>query len=113
MAKAKPLASEEGGRPKKGENLDTVKVNHKGGNGTGYTLRRLARDAPEMLDRIESGELSVNAAAIQAGIRKKPTPEEVCLKAFRKAGHRLEVVKLIISELELHERLVIIELLRE
>lgn len=29
-----------------------------------YTLRRLARDAPAMLDKIESGELSVNAAAI-------------------------------------------------
>ncbi|MFM9062865.1 MAG: hypothetical protein ACKOOI_07505, partial [Pirellula sp.] len=49
-----------------------------------YTLRRLARDFPEMLDRIEAGELSVNAAAIQAGIRKKPTAYETALKAVGK-----------------------------
>ncbi len=41
----------------------------KGGNDTTYTLRRLARDYPALLDKIEAGELSVNAAAIQAGIR--------------------------------------------
>jgi hypothetical protein len=37
------------------------------GTDTTYTLRRLARDNPAMLDKIEAGELSVNAAAIQAG----------------------------------------------
>jgi hypothetical protein len=35
-----------------------------------YTLRRLARDNPGLLDKVESGELSPNAAAIQAGFRK-------------------------------------------
>jgi hypothetical protein len=39
-----------------------------------YTLRRLARDEPELLESIKRGELSVNQAAIRAGIRKKPTP---------------------------------------
>jgi hypothetical protein len=44
------------------------------GNGKTYTLRRLARDRPDLLDRIESGELSANAAAIEAGFRKPPQP---------------------------------------
>jgi hypothetical protein len=34
------------------------------GNATEYTLRRLKRDAPELLEAIKRGELSVNAAAI-------------------------------------------------
>ena len=66
--------------PKSVDNINTSK----GGTDTKYTLRRLARDAPEMLDRIEAGELSVNAAAIQAGIRKKPTAYEIALKAVSK-----------------------------
>jgi hypothetical protein len=66
-------------------------------------LRRLARDCPEMLDRIESGELSVNAAAIAAGIRKKPTPEEACVKAFAKAANRLQVFQSLVSQLDPHE----------
>jgi len=60
-----------------------------GGNDTTYALRRLARDKPELLDKIEAGELSVNAAAIQAGIRKKPTPEDQCLRAFRKCSDKV------------------------
>ena len=42
----------------------------KGGNAKPYTLRRLARDRPDLLDRVEAGELSANAAAIEAGFRK-------------------------------------------
>jgi hypothetical protein len=38
------------------------------GTGTEYTLRRLARDEPEILSKVQSGELTVNQAAIQAGI---------------------------------------------
>ena len=90
-AKKKPLLSKEqkDGRPSKVAAISVDNVNtSKGGNATDYTLRRLARDAPEMLDKIESGELSVNAAAIQAGIRKKPSHEEVCVKAFRKCENR-------------------------
>ncbi len=34
------------------------------------TLRRLARSRPDLLARVESGELSAHAAAVQAGIRK-------------------------------------------
>jgi len=53
-----------------------------------YTLRRLARDNPKLLDKIEAGELTVNQAAIQAGIRKKPTPEDQCLRAFKKCSDK-------------------------
>jgi hypothetical protein len=102
-----PLRDPKGGRPRKDENLDNIKVSNKGGTDTDYTLRRLARDAPEMLDKIEAGELSVNAAAIKAGIRKKPTKAEVCVAAFRKAENRLEVLRMIASELEPHEAAVV------
>ena len=53
------------------EKANGYNITNSRGTGTDYTLRRLARDAPEMLDRIESGELTVNQAAIEAGIRKR------------------------------------------
>ncbi len=51
----------------KGENKP---VNHSIVYGTGnraYTIARLQRDNPELHERVVSGELSANAAAIQAG----------------------------------------------
>lgn len=83
------------------EPLSNRKKLQGGGTGAEYTLRRLARDAPQLLDKIEAGELSVNAAAIQAGIRKKPKPEEVCVKAFRKTDNRLEAIKMILGEIKM------------
>lgn len=77
------------------------------GNDTDYTLRRLARDCPEMLDKIESGELSVNAAALKAGIRKRPSKAEICVSAFRKAENRLEPLRLIVAELEPFEAAIV------
>lgn len=77
------------------------------GNDTDYTLRRLARDAPELLEPIERGELSVNAAAIKAGIRKKKTPVEIGMGAFRKAENRLEFVRAIIQQLSEVEIIVV------
>jgi Arc/MetJ-type ribon-helix-helix transcriptional regulator len=55
------------------------------GNTNEYLLRRLARDHDDILAMVESGELSVNAAAIRAGIRKKPTPLQELLRAWKKA----------------------------
>jgi len=74
------------------EPLSNRKKLQGGGTGVAYTLRRLARDCPEMLDRIEAGELSVNAAAIQAGIRKKPTQEDICLRSFKKCSNHTEML---------------------
>jgi hypothetical protein len=33
-------------------------------------LRRLARERPDLLDRVEVGELTANAAAVEAGFRR-------------------------------------------
>jgi len=78
-----------------------------------YTLRRLKRDAPELLDKIETGELSVNAAAIKAGIRKKPTPEDVCVKAFGKCTSKTAVVKSLINHLSKSQRESVVKYIEE
>lgn len=83
------------------------------GNGTEYALRRLARDAPEVLAKVQSGELSVNQAAIVAGIRKKPTPEEIVFKSFAKATNRLETLKTLLGQLTDAEKQVVKDWLSE
>lgn len=93
--------------------LTSLKFKDVGGNSNEHVLRRLARDCPEMLDKIESGELSVNAAAIKAGIRKKPTPAEICVKAFCKAENRIQLAKMILATLEPHERAIVAEVCNE
>jgi hypothetical protein len=37
-----------------------------------YTLDRLERERPDLFERVKAKELSANAAAIEAGFRKKP-----------------------------------------
>ena len=59
-------------------------VGARGGTGREYTIRRLRRDAPELAERVLRGELSANAAAIQAGIRPRPTPLAAALLAWRR-----------------------------
>ncbi|MDP9477192.1 MAG: hypothetical protein M3R38_16195 [Actinomycetota bacterium] len=39
--------------------------------GASYTLRRLKRDHQDLAEKVVSGEISANAAAIEAGFRKK------------------------------------------
>lgn len=107
-ARTNPLADGPGkpegskGANQHSANIDNVNKSErlKGGNDTDYTLRRLARDKPELLDKIESGELSVNAAAIQAGIRKKKSPAELVVFNFRKCENRLEPLRQIVKQLE-------------
>jgi bifunctional DNA-binding transcriptional regulator/antitoxin component of YhaV-PrlF toxin-antitoxin module len=81
----------------KRNDLTSVKFIEVKPNSNGAVLRRLARDCPEMLDKIEAGEMSVNQAAIAAGIRKKPTPEEVCIKAFKKCEDQQAVLRMLIE----------------
>lgn len=65
--------------PGRGKTGDNVTCFNDRGNSSTYTLKRLKRDAPELFQRVIDGELSANAAAIEAGFRKKPTPfEQVC-----------------------------------
>lgn len=64
-------------------NIDRVK---RGGNGSEYLLRRLAKTAPDILDRYEAGEFkSVRAASIAAGHIKVATMLERLLKLWEKA----------------------------
>ena len=90
--------------------LDNIKeVGSSSGTSRSYTVTRLKHEAPELFEQVVAGELSANAAAIKAGIRKKPNPDDIAIKAVRKAENRLVVLKTIVDELQPHER----ELLRE
>lgn len=102
-ARANPARESKGGRPKKGSKLEPLP---KGSNNK-RDLARIARDQPELLDKIETGELTVNQAAIQAGIRKKPTPAEIIVKTFAKIEDRLETLKKIVGTLTDSEREVV------
>jgi hypothetical protein len=46
------------------------------GNSKAYTVSRLKNNRPDLFEKVVSGELSANAAAIQAGFRKVKTPVE-------------------------------------
>lgn len=103
-ARANPAAAHGGDRKSEAVNqVDIINLNQ-GGTSSDYTLRRLARDnRDDLLDAIEAGELSVNAAAISAGYRKKLSHAEKCVAAFRKAENRLEPLRIIVAELDPHE----------
>ncbi len=53
----------------KGDNVTPAQK----GNSKSYTLSRLERDRPDLFERVCGGELSANAAAIEAGFRKVKT----------------------------------------
>jgi hypothetical protein len=73
------------------------------GNSKAYTCERLMRVAPELFAEVEAGRLSANAAAIAAGIRKKPSHAEVAVKALRRAPDRIQALRQIIDELDADE----------
>jgi len=54
----------------RGHSSDNVTPNR--GNNPTYALKRLKRDRPDLAAKVIAGELSANAAAIQAGFRKQP-----------------------------------------
>lgn len=56
------------------------------GTSRSYTVARLKQQAPELFEKVVSGELSANAAAIQAGFRKVKTPLENLEYWWRKAS---------------------------
>lgn len=51
-----------------------------------YTLARLDRDNPELAEDVRAGRKSANAAAIEAGFRKKPSPLDALNRAWAKAS---------------------------
>jgi len=70
------------------------------GNSAAYTLRRLARERPDLLARVEAGEMTANKAAIESGFRKKLTPLEAARKAIAKLNEedRATLVAELIKE---------------
>jgi hypothetical protein len=87
-AEAKPLAghgNQEGENNSRNRDSDATSV----GRGADYLTARIARDRPDVLERMKAGEFpSVRAAAIAAGIVKVPTPLDVLKRAWAKAGKR-------------------------
>jgi len=73
----------------------TVEHNKKRGNSKEYQLKRLARDAPEVLEQLEKGEISsVRQAAIKAGIVKQKTNYEQVINKIKKfSKHELIMLK--------------------
>ncbi len=71
------------GRPSLNGDIIT---NNEDGRGTSksYTVFRLRREAPELYEEVKEGRLSANAAAIQAGFRKKPSPFEQITRLLSK-----------------------------
>jgi len=60
------------GRPEKtDESVDNVNSSRSSGNSKDYTLDRLAREDPELYEKVVADEMSANAAAIEAGFRTK------------------------------------------
>lgn len=60
--------------------------NNRHGNSRAYTLDRLKRNAPALYKRVVAGELSANAAAIEAGFRQQPSPLTQLRAVWRKAS---------------------------
>jgi hypothetical protein len=54
-------------------NHDNVMIKARQGNSRAYMLTRLKQQKPELFKRVTRGEMSANAAAIEAGFRKKPS----------------------------------------
>lgn len=76
----------------------------KQGNRRDYTIERLERERPDLLERVEAKELSPNAAAIQAGFRPKTftvrtdDPEKIAATLRRQLPE--DVLKRVINHLE-------------
>ena len=103
-AKENPLPAH--GEIGKGRDKDDNIISNQQGTSTAYTLRRFARDASEeneddeqrdnaerLLQAIEDGEMSVNAAAIEMGYRKKLTDFENAVKYLKKCS-KAELINL-------------------
>jgi len=55
-------------------------------HGATYILKRLKRDRLDLAEKVIAGELSANAAAIEAGFRKPPSPLKQLRKWWSKAS---------------------------
>jgi hypothetical protein len=66
-------------------NGSNTTINETIGRGRNYTVARLRKESrDDLAERVVKGELSANAAAIEAGFRKKLTPFETVMKLIPK-----------------------------
>jgi hypothetical protein len=63
---------------------DNITIKPERGTSRPYILSRLKRSNPELFAKVVAGEMSANAAAIDAGFKKKPTPFEQVMKLLPK-----------------------------
>lgn len=85
QAGVEPVAKHGGAREKPAGQPYNVRLPPHGNSGR-YLVRRLARDRPDLVERLAKGEIrSARAAAIEAGIVKVPTVIDILRKAWRKA----------------------------
>lgn len=80
---------------------DNITITPGRGTARSYTLSRLKREKPKLFQRVVSGELSANAAAIEAGFRRKLTPFEQVLKLIPKLNdsEKLELTMDLLASL--------------
>jgi hypothetical protein len=64
-----PVGSRNAAKDKPENKPDNIRFNY--GTNPTYTLARLRRDRPDLAEKVVTGEVSANAAAIEAGFRKK------------------------------------------
>ena len=93
LAKFREAMKEQGRRTDLCSNPTEVTGQPSNERGKAYTCERLRRESPELFEEVKAGRMSANAAAIKAGIRKKSTPEDACLKAFRKCSDLTEMLR--------------------
>ena len=83
--RAKPLAEHGGDRRSDDAEQGVHNTLVRGTTNADYLTARIARDRPDILERMKAGEFrSVRAAAIEAGIVKVPTPYEQTTKLMAK-----------------------------
>lgn len=88
----------EGGKAGPGRGNKTGSSTTRFGRGIDYILARLDRDGHKHLSaEVRSGTMSANAAAIEAGFRKKPTPFEIVLKQIPRltADERRKLIEIL------------------
>ena len=88
---------DKGKQGRKSKVIDGDSISYERGTTNENILRRLARDHNGIFEKVKSGELTINQAAIAAGIRKKPSHNDTALKAFRRSQDRTELLRDILS----------------
>jgi len=66
--------------------MSSLPPSGQGGNSRDYTLARLKRDRPDLAEMVIGGAMSANAAAIEAGFRRRDTPVDTLRRAWGKAS---------------------------